>query len=72
MYYLAIERMQVPNEATLVVGDRLETDIAGAQKIGCQTALVLSGVTSLQGAEKWQPPPDWVTEDLTALLMKFL
>lgn len=72
MYYLAIERMQVPNEATLVVGDRLETDIAGAQKIGCQTALVFSGVTSLQGAEKWQPPPNWVTEDLTALLKKFL
>ena len=72
MYTLAIERMQVPNETTLVVGDRLETDIAGAQKIGCQTALVLSGVTSLPVAEKWQPSPDWVTEDLTALLKKFL
>jgi 4-nitrophenyl phosphatase len=72
MYNLAIERMQAPIEATLVVGDRLETDIAGAQKIGCQTALVLSGVTSLQAAQKWQPAPNWVTEDLTALLMKFL
>jgi len=54
-----------------VVGDRLETDIAGAQKIGSQTALVLTGVTTLQSAEKWQPSPDWVAEDLTALLKKF-
>jgi len=72
MYRLAIARMQVPDEATLVVGDRLETDIAGAQKIGSQTALVLSGVTTLQAAEQWQPSPHWVTEDLTALLKNFL
>jgi 4-nitrophenyl phosphatase len=64
--------MQVPAEVTLVVGDRLETDIAGAQIIGCQTALVLSGVTSLQSAEEWQPSPDWVADDLSALLIKFL
>ena len=72
MYNLAIARMQAPEEATLVVGDRLETDIAGAQMIGCQTALVLSGVTSLQSAESWQPSPDWVAEDLTALIKNFL
>jgi 4-nitrophenyl phosphatase len=71
MYRLAIARMQVSEEATLVVGDRLETDIVGGQKIGCKTALVLSGVSSRQDAEKWQPSPDWVTEDLTALIKKF-
>jgi 4-nitrophenyl phosphatase len=72
MYRLAISRMQVPDEATLVVGDRLETDIAGGQKIGCKTGLVLSGVSSLQAAEKWQPPPDWIVQDLTALINHFL
>jgi 4-nitrophenyl phosphatase len=71
MYRMAIARMHVSEEVTLVVGDRLETDIAGGQKIGCKTALVLSGVSSRQDAEKWQSSPDWVTEDLTALIKKF-
>jgi len=68
MYQVAMERMDVSPEETLVVGDRLETDIAGAQKIGCRSALVLSGVTTRQMAFSWQPPPDLIAEDLTALL----
>ena len=68
MYQVALERMQVSPRVCLVVGDRLETDIAGGQQIGCQTALVLSGVTTLQAAERWQPAPDWISPDLTHLL----
>jgi 4-nitrophenyl phosphatase len=68
MYRVALERMDVKPQNCLVVGDRLETDIAGGQKIGCQTALVLSGVTSPQAAEKWLPAPDWISTDLTSLL----
>ncbi len=34
-----------PNHV-LMVGDRLETDIAAAQSCGCRSALVLSGVTN--------------------------
>lgn len=68
MYQVALERMQVSPQNCLVVGDRLETDIAGGQQIGCQTALVLSGVASLQAAQRWQPAPDWISPDLTHLL----
>jgi 4-nitrophenyl phosphatase len=68
MYRVALERMKVKPSQTLVVGDRLETDIAGAQQIGCRTGLVLSGVTSPQAAGSWTPPPDWICQDLTALL----
>ncbi len=46
MYRVALETMGVVPENALVVGDRLETDIAGGQQLGCQTALVLSGVTT--------------------------
>ncbi|MCK5429402.1 MAG: HAD hydrolase-like protein, partial [Anaerolineales bacterium] len=49
-------------------GDRLETDIAAAQKIGCRTALVLSGVTSIQKAQAWEPAFDWLAPDLTTLI----
>jgi len=68
MYHVALQRMQVAPENTLVIGDRLETDIAGAQRIGCRTALVLSGVTNAQEARAWQPAPDWIAADLTSLL----
>jgi 4-nitrophenyl phosphatase len=67
MYRMALERLGTPPEHTLVVGDRLETDIAGAQVLGCPTALVLSGVASRQEAEAWQPAPDLIVEDLTEL-----
>jgi len=68
MYQIAMQRMGTLPKNTLVVGDRLETDIAGAQEIGCRSALVLSGVTSLQKAQAWKPALDWLATDLTSLL----
>lgn len=68
MYRMALQRLQVQPEETLVVGDRLSTDIAGAQTLGCQTGLVLSGVSTLVEANAWLPPPDFIAPDLTHLL----
>ncbi len=72
MYMVAMDRMGIKTEATLVVGDRLETDIAGAQKLGCPTALVLSGVTSWQAAQSWSPRPEWIEPDLASLLNRLV
>ena len=68
IYQLALERLGTSPAETLVVGDRLETDIAGAQAIGCRTAVVLSGVCTQADALAWQPPPDIIVEDLTSLV----
>ena len=68
MYKVALERLGTSLKETLVVGDRLETDIAGAQALGCRTALVLSGVTSKEAALAWEPAPDWIEANLTELL----
>jgi 4-nitrophenyl phosphatase len=68
MYRFALDRLGCTPQETLVVGDRLETDIAGAQALGCRTALVLSGVTSQEEALKWSPQPDLVVADLANLL----
>ncbi len=68
LFQLALERLGTPPERTLVVGDRLETDILGGQRMGCRTALVLSGVTSREQAEAWTPPPDVIAPDLGALI----
>lgn len=68
MYKIALERMNLPPADVLVVGDRLETDIIGAQTLGCPTALVLSGVSTAQQAADWKPAPDLVLPDLTSVL----
>lgn len=68
MYEFAMKRLGTTPEQTLVVGDRIDTDIVGAQTLGCRTALVLSGVTSPQEAHTWSPPPDWIGANLSTLL----
>ncbi len=65
---LARQRLGTTKEQTLVVGDRLETDIAGGQAAGMPTALVLSGVSTRVQAETWKPKVNVIAEDLTDLL----
>jgi len=56
----------------LVVGDRLDTDIAGAAAVGCPSLLVLTGVTT--PAELLAAPPgmrpSFVAPDLSGLLRR--
>lgn len=68
MMEMALERLGATKEKTLVVGDRLETDIAAGQAVGCPTALVLSGVSTLEQAEAWRPRPSLIIQDLEALV----
>ena len=68
MYQLAMKTMRTTPETTLVIGDRLETDILGAQRLGCKTALVLSGVSTLDDVGVWNPKPDWILDNLTSVI----
>ena len=68
IFSLTLKRLGTKPEETLVIGDRLETDILGAQKVGCRTALVLSGVSTVEEAESWDPAPDFIREDLGELV----
>ncbi len=65
---LALERLGTRKEETLVVGDRLETDIAAGQAVGCPTALVLSGVSTNEQAQAWTPKVDLIARDLAELV----
>ncbi|MEZ0396228.1 MAG: HAD-IIA family hydrolase [Anaerolineales bacterium] len=65
---LARTRLGTPTAATLVVGDRLETDIAAAQAAGMPCALVLSGVSTRAQAEGWKPAVDVIAADLGELV----
>ena len=54
----------------LVVGDRLDTDIEGAHRVGTDSMLVLTGVTGPAEAVAALPSqrPTYLAEDLTGLL----
>lgn len=67
MFLQALKRLGTSPDETLVIGDRLETDIAGAQAAGCWTALALSGVTTKEQAKAWTPNPDLILPDLAGL-----
>ena len=72
MYQYALDRLGTTPQETLVVGDRLETDIAGAQELGCPSALVLSGVTSEEDAWAWNPPPEIISDNLTNVIRELI
>jgi 4-nitrophenyl phosphatase len=68
LFRSSAERMKLDAESVLVVGDRLETDIAGGQAFGARTALVLSGVSTSEQAAAWNPSPTFVASSLGYLL----
>jgi len=68
MLLVSMERMGTSLDETIMVGDRLETDILGGQRVGCRTCLVLSGVTPAEAADQWQQPIDLITKDLESLV----
>ncbi len=70
MMELSLERLGAKKQEALVVGDRLETDIAAGQAVGCPCALVLSGVSTREQAEAWKPKIDIVTDDLASLILE--
>jgi 4-nitrophenyl phosphatase len=55
-------------DRTLMIGDRLETDILGGWRVGLDTCLVLTGVSNRGDAEGFQPQPDLIVESLLELL----
>ncbi|MDR7485377.1 MAG: HAD-IIA family hydrolase [Armatimonadota bacterium] len=62
------ERLGVPPADALMVGDRLETDVAMGRASGMATAVVLTGVTTPEAALAADPPPDYILERLDQLL----
>ncbi len=68
MMNMILERLKLSPQEILVVGDRLDTDIASGQNASCHTALVLSGVSTREEAEMWNPTPELIVPDLSALV----
>jgi 4-nitrophenyl phosphatase len=68
MFHAALRAVGTPIERTLMIGDRLNTDIMGAQAVGLRTALVLTGVTTRDELAQSSAQPDYVYDGLPALI----
>lgn len=68
MFRTAIEILGGDARRTLAVGDRLDTDIAGAAGAGLASALVLTGVTTQADLEQSALQPDAVFAGLPELV----
>ena len=68
-YLEALARLGLPQDDCLMVGDRLDTDIAGARAIGLRSALVLTGVSTREEADSGPESmrPDLIVDSLTEL-----
>jgi HAD superfamily hydrolase (TIGR01450 family) len=68
MVRAVLDRLGVPAPDTLLVGDRLATDIRMANECGMAGALVLTGATTLDEALGSGDRPEYVIENLADLL----
>ena len=72
----AVERISkkdpaVNKDTTLVVGDRVYTDIACGVAAGIHSLLVLSGESTMEDVEKSDVKPEFIMKDCAELLEKF-
>lgn len=67
MYEEALRRMDASPETTAMIGDRMDTDIAGAIEAGLGTVLVLSGIAGEADVEASPVKPDLVCADIGEL-----
>ncbi|MGQ9536979.1 MAG: HAD-IIA family hydrolase [Actinomycetota bacterium] len=68
MMQVALSRVGETADRTLVIGDRLDTDVLGGWRAGMDTCLVLTGISKREDLEGHRPQPDLVVENLRELL----
>ena len=67
MVELALQRNHYRKEETLIVGDRLYTDILCGYHAGVETVLVLSGEATEEEAKAYEHQPDYVMSSVDEL-----
>jgi ribonucleotide monophosphatase NagD (HAD superfamily) len=64
---IALQKLELPADQVMMVGDRLETDIFMGQQAGMQTAVTLTGVSKREDVAKMAAPPDYIIKSLAEL-----
>jgi phosphoglycolate/pyridoxal phosphate phosphatase family enzyme len=68
-YHAILKSADITASDSVMIGDRMDTDIAVGKRVGAQTVLVLTGVTSREEAASVSPDwqPDFIIGDLRDL-----
>ena len=70
MLLLAMEKFGYSKEETLMIGDRVYTDIASGYNAGVDTILVLSGEGTVADAENSDTKPTYIMNDIREIYNK--
>ncbi|PSN84011.1 hypothetical protein B9Q01_02425 [Candidatus Marsarchaeota G1 archaeon OSP_D] len=68
----ALSALNLRNSNIVVIGDRPETDIRMANRNGCSSVLVLSGVTTQSELNKLREKPSFVAKNLLEAVKKLI
>ena len=64
MMRTALRQLDAHSEESVMIGDRMDTDIIAGIESGLRTILVLTGVTSREQIERFPFRPTWVCESI--------
>lgn len=64
MMTIATKKLGVHADDTLMIGDRMDTDVVGGLEAGMKTALVLSGVSQESDLDSFPYKPDYIFESV--------
>lgn len=67
LYQQALALLGIDPNATIAIGDRLDTDILGAVRTGIRSLMVLTGVSSKDDIAGLDYQPTWIMQDLRAV-----
>jgi HAD superfamily hydrolase (TIGR01450 family) len=68
MMHTAMDRLGTAPEDSIMVGDRVETDILMGKRAGMSTAMPLTGATTLDKLARSEVQPDFILERLDQLI----
>ena len=68
MMRTALQKVECRREDTIIIGDRMDTDIVAGIEAGIETVLVLTGVTTEEGIKEFAYRPSLVLASIAAIL----
>jgi NagD protein len=63
----ALRTLDAHSEHTVMIGDRMDTDMVSGLEAGIRTILVLSGISTVADAERFPYRPTWIVPSVAAL-----
>jgi NagD protein len=72
MMRTALNYLNVHSEETIMIGDRMDTDIVAGVTSGMETVLVLSGVTKKEDIDRYPYVPTYIKKSVVEIEPKEL